>query len=33
MRKKRREWNKYYKEAKKTAPDTGNAVKDPSQNA
>lgn len=26
MRKKRREWNKYYKEAKKTAPDTGNAV-------
>jgi hypothetical protein len=33
MRKKRREWNKYYKEAKKTAPHTGNAVKDPSQNA
>lgn len=26
MRKKRREWNKYYKEAKKTAPDTGNSV-------
>ena len=26
MRKKRREWKKYYKEAKKTAPDTGNAV-------
>jgi len=26
MAKKRREWNKYYKEAKKTKPDTGNAV-------
>ena len=26
MRKKRREWNKYYKEAKKTAPNTGNSV-------
>lgn len=26
MRKKRREWNKYYKEAKKTAPDTGNSI-------
>lgn len=26
MRKKRKEWNKYYKEAKKTAPDTGNAI-------
>ena len=26
MRKKRKEWNKYYKEAKKTAPWTGNAV-------
>ena len=33
MRKKRKEWNKYYKEAKKTAPHTGNAVKDPTQNA
>ena len=28
MRKKRKEWNKYYKEAKKTAPHTGNAVKE-----
>ena len=26
MRKKRKEWNKYYKEAKKTAPHTGYAV-------
>ena len=26
MRKKRKAWNKYYKEAKKTAPDTGNAI-------
>ena len=26
MAKKRRDWNKYYKEAKKTKPDTGNAV-------
>ena len=26
MRKKRREWNKHYKESKKTAPNTGNAV-------
>ena len=26
MRKKRKEWNKYYKTAKKTAPDTGNAI-------
>ena len=26
MRQKRKEWNKYYKEAKKTKPDTGNAV-------
>ena len=26
MRKKRKAWNKYYKEAKKTKPDTGNAV-------
>lgn len=26
MRKKRKEWNKYYKEAKKTKPHTGNAV-------
>ena len=26
MRKKRKEWNKYYKKAKKTAPDTGNAI-------
>ena len=33
MRKKRKEWNKYYKEAKKTAPHTGNAVKDPEDNA
>ena len=33
MRKKRKEWNKHYKEAKKTAPNTGNAVKDPSQDA
>ena len=28
MRKRRHEWNKYYKTAKKTAPHTGNAVKD-----
>ena len=28
MRKKRHEWNKYYKTAKATAPHTGNAVKD-----
>ena len=28
MRKKRHEWNKYYKTAKLTAPHTGNAVKD-----
>ena len=33
MRKKRKEWNKYYKEAKKTAPHTGNAVKDVEDNA
>ena len=33
MRKKRKEWNKYYKEAKKTAPHTGNAVKEPTDNA
>ena len=33
MRKKRREWNKHYKESKKTAPHTGNAVSDPSENA
>ena len=33
MRKKRKEWNKYYKEAKKTAPHTGNAVKEPEDNA
>ena len=33
MRKKRKEWNKYYKTAKKTAPNTGNAVKDSSDNA
>ena len=29
MRKKRKEWNKYYKEAKKTAPNTGYGVTDP----
>ena len=29
MRKKRKEWNKYYKKAKETAPNTGYAVKDP----
>ncbi len=33
MRRKRKEWNKYYKEAKKTAPHTGNAVKDQTENA
>ena len=27
MRKKRKEWNKHYKESKKIAPHTGNAVK------